>query len=1455
VWNPEKGVDALPLVLCGPMLRRVESNSVTVFVALKEARKVTLQVFAGERADGEGVDKLLEGTRSTIPLGQHLHVVAVTATSPQHTLEPARRYYYQLRFGPPGGDDVPVPDDEPHLFSPNVLVSQLLYADHETLPSFVMPPEDLNELRIIHGSCRKPHAMGQDMMPVLDELVGATVKSSSRPHLLVLTGDQIYADDVADPLLAIIQRVASGLGLPQEKLPNRKGQGGLLAEVYTRIGQRQETASEEAHFTSGEAVSHLFTFAEFAVMYLLVWSDVLWPGKFPTFEEIFPVDVRKIAPVYEQFMRGETYPQSSEAERILTRARRFNDQLVPVAAFAQGTKKVRRALAHLPTLTIFDDHEITDDWYLNRSWVEQAALEPWAGEDGPGSALGRRIIQNGLAAYAIFQGWGNTPGQFAASGDEGEPGRRLLENLAKWQGVEDSTSREIASVLGLPTSLKDGIPQRPEKSLVYHYAVTWERHQLVVLDTRTFREFPDGPDDPAALLRAKDPKQLGDDPVHAMLALAGDVGPEGVTLVVVPGPLIDVPLVERVAKGVVNFLSGAGPADLEAWGFHEAAMSKLLARLFRPGAKDKDGIHRRRVVVLSGDVHYGFAVRLRYSALRPYLSGDERIEGVIGQFVSSPLQNESDQTHLLHSHGAIPFSYELPRSRIVGWENPEDKPFTVGEDYDTPEEEPVVWRLEGSPAVGEMGPLRGLTRDPDWQYDVEFLMHREDDFAVLLRPGDPRQVVAPLPDDPMHALMQFELAAGNLQDYLGTWGSGKEVVGVANLGVVRFSWGAGEHKSVSQTLWWRLPGEQQAAPLTRYSVDLDVSGTLYEPVLYGGWNFRLGDHDATPTGLAVYGGRKQPKPPARKEQHRYVEQLQKDLVELGFACMEPSGTYGRDTRHAVREFQLYARFPLVARERDVQPRPDRYVERLEPVEVPDDRRYRGSIHGVADLATRRLLAFWKENRWRCPVVVEAWTMVDGRPHALAMLPARDGKPARLAQNLWRHDACTEPALGMFAVDLSERFPGEAGPPGPGPSQLTPLGGYEAGPPGLEEWGGPVARPERGHTRRFLGEVLPQFLLPALAPGGMGPGLGTLVTRRGSPEAAAAQLATRQLSTYKVVRAVAEQVSSGYFDAFAANDRSLLRVGPFFWDVGPAEPDEGSMKPPAEWKVKEGQLWAYLAYLRTVEPAAYARVALDYGLSPLGEWGKDGSTLVHPETRVSRTWPARPNDLGDVPRLEDVVAEYDGLRSWHAVYRLAMAGRTEDGYRRRMWPMIRQRIFDILSAPWDPPGATTLPDISGAGTTRRARIQDVFTSERAVAMLLCWHLLEPREVLSGSSPATGPEGSVQARAADPLHAVYERARSALAGAFDAPPPSWGDSQEAALIQALGEQVSGSLQVKAPLERLRQWPQWKNSAGNAISDDNPCGFALPLGELPEAERQLSAARGSFHFDDSHLPRGTS
>ena len=96
---------AWPLVLAGPMPRRVESEAVSVFVACSRPRTVRLSIYLGTLADPGRLVHSAEGR--TLALGASLHVAVVTARPPA-PLACGTVYGYDLGFrreaGDPGDD-------------------------------------------------------------------------------------------------------------------------------------------------------------------------------------------------------------------------------------------------------------------------------------------------------------------------------------------------------------------------------------------------------------------------------------------------------------------------------------------------------------------------------------------------------------------------------------------------------------------------------------------------------------------------------------------------------------------------------------------------------------------------------------------------------------------------------------------------------------------------------------------------------------------------------------------------------------------------------------------------------------------------------------------------------------------------------------------------------------------------------------------------------------------------------------------------------------------------------------------------------------------------------------------------------------------------------------------------------------------------------------------------------
>src|SRR5690606_36463662 len=103
-----------------------------------------------------------------------------------------------------------------------------------------------------------------------------------------------------------------------------------------------------------------------------------------------------------------------------------------------------------------------------------------------------------------------------------------------------------------------------------------------------------------------------------------------------------------------------------------------------------------------------------------------------------------------------------------------------------------------------------------------------------------------------------------------------------------------------------------------------------------------------------------------------------------------------------------------------------------------------------------------------------------------------------------------------------------------------------------------------------------------------------------------------LSTYKVIRAVAEAESAAHFDALTANGGGFLALGPFGWSAGPVlQPHELPVPPRQTWPVAEGDLWGFLSLLKALDHGAFHEAAGRFGLEVADDWAGDGRALLIP----------------------------------------------------------------------------------------------------------------------------------------------------------------------------------------------------------------------------------------------------
>lgn len=904
----------LPLVVCGPILRAVSADSVTVWVALKERRMVWLRVHEYNELSPfpnlkNTLTTVLEGKGTTIEVGEHLHIVAVTAKleSAAPPLVPGKLYFYNLFFT--DADDAPVSvslaDINLSTEGTTAPINFTIHYEHEPenpdpqhvnhvhLPSFSLPPDDLNSLRIVHGSCRKPNAEGLDAMPTIDQMITANWKQpSDRPHFLFLTGDQIYADDVSSVLLYMFmdsQKIFMGANRQEtfspekikKELKIKKEQE--TSEVVVKNGEtnwsgilpppikRGPLMKHFAKFSDTDFNNHLISFGEYCAMYLFVWSDVLWIQEtqndtgLPEFEDVYPNEKKHIETLLES-----KDPQPTKLFK------NYTEQVKQLLKFLSTLPQVRRALANVPTYMIFDDHEVTDDWFMTFNWCE----------DVLSNQLGKRTIQNGMMAYALFQGWGNSPEQFETQ----KPGGKLLSIIGKtWRsGYFDATAADIAGPLGIPASMaKNDIFKlvNGENQLnaindiiEWHFHIIRTKFEIIALDGRTKRAYP----------ASSDPKDR--ELWHASV-VSGDsfkkqipilTNKPELTIIISPTSIINIPAIdfneftflgETIAKCMTKKDETLDIYD--HWRNQSNTFETLLHHIATRGTTIGSNIVTQNLI-LTGDVHFCSAIRLTYQNLRmPQDTDKTPANAVFAQLSSSSFKKQTSRTRLLHHNGykfttMTGLSFEKPGmyailhisvignvlifivdrianlidsdpvyflepklpipKEFVGWEGPTDFGNTnqlkvkslniLGRIYEAFAEKA---RLKPDYTMIPVKPITVLSKDQALNVKDTVLPNPRWSYKTdyILAENEVREsfitkeildVGNPDTPDKNKALKEYLKASKNHREFAKKWGSGKEIVGLNNVSEVLFDWQDGQEKFVEQKSWWYLNPKKENEP-------------------------------------------------------------------------------------------------------------------------------------------------------------------------------------------------------------------------------------------------------------------------------------------------------------------------------------------------------------------------------------------------------------------------------------------------------------------------------------------------------------------------------------------------------------------------------------------------------------------------------------------------------------------
>jgi hypothetical protein len=814
----------LPRVLAGPILRKVAPRSVNVWLAMRVGGVVRLTVVDAHN------EPVASGDRHTVAVGTQLHIVCVTAVPDADAAKLVEGviYRYNLAFAF---------DDQQNVMDLHAATGTtpgsgaFTYVSSESLPSFCLPPASLDDLRLLCGSCRIPHGNGRDALPVADELVAqAWPNPLARPHQLLLTGDQIYADDVAASLLMVLSDASHTLLGWKEQVPI-DDQGGS-ATVDRLLPFLRRKPLEDAGFTSEDLDGHLMSLGEYLCMYLMVWSDVLWPAEMPTF-----ADATKAAEVFfgDPIEHGHWLGQRMKENHDGA----MEKQAPKLALFRQNLRDVRRLLANIPSYMILDDHDVTDDWNMTRDICKALYGHP----------LGLRVVQNALVAYALCQHWGNVPEVFedAGAGAATPPGKALLDLL---DGTTDAGRYETSSpALRTQVGVHDEatLATRPhnalfhdEGSLVYHFTVEGTGHQIIFTDTRTWRSFPTGRAGGGVLLPA--------DQLAQQIVATPDTGKRFLIVVLTTNAPAVEPIRSTTRHDFITNHIQHYPDVYEAWELPSIHFDRLMASL-----SDKllvDGQRTGALALLSGDVHFSFATRLLYKAsTRVEDTEPQPVKAVIAQLVASSFRKETDLTLGFHRNGYDYVPYRIfwlvvrrttRDGRIVpqgyvGWSNSLGSERAVGQHglvvgdtfvplstarLDQPTLQTSDVELFGTWGGLLFGTAIDPQTPPDYSYRLDYLVPPEVTVPADTDPIPPLPIGA-TPDERKHAAESLRLAATRYRMYNADLGMNK-VIGTNNLCEISLDWHPTNVslRRLHHTVRWR-PGRDSPVQLTEYVVSLD----------------------------------------------------------------------------------------------------------------------------------------------------------------------------------------------------------------------------------------------------------------------------------------------------------------------------------------------------------------------------------------------------------------------------------------------------------------------------------------------------------------------------------------------------------------------------------------------------------------------------------------------------------
>ncbi len=594
----------LPLVLAGPIIRRVEPTHAYIWLALREPLELDTLLYIvkyHDQTDSYEYEVLPSKTETeSVKVGTNLYIYLVKVSPLQKPFPKNSLIGYNIEFKTPTKK---IDLGDLGLLSPHqrdsIVYGNLAY------PTFYINESEKSPL--LYGSCRKPHGEGFDVLAEADQYTEESYDTDMRPAALFLMGDQIYADDVAGPLFHVLNVLGKQLIGYEENFatiePRMKD--APFQKGHQKMNGRQFIMEHFCKFTSRNASNHLMALGEYAAMYIMTWSPALWrvahkEGLFKEFDNVV-----RDAEIYLAFDKKNETPEEIKKELNQLQTQ-YQKQAQELASFEDTIPAVRRLLANTPTYMIFDDHDITDDWNLTEEWKTTVWKSP----------LGRHVISNGIAGYWLFQGWGNDPEQFSAEF------KAINQRYYTQSHIHSPSHHKWMDLLW---------------SFQFWSFVTPTSPHAVFLDTRTQRGYESTPK-PVKIVGTieennRTPRLINEEGWNRIdQELQYSSWSKGKPLLIIsPTPLYGIGLIENFLKHYVSPIRTFGipvqyTFDLEAWKYNGKGFYSFLQKIAQWNPKE--------CFILSGDVHSASAVKAEVM-----LTNNTSL--TVHQFTSSPIKNRS----------------------------------------------------------------------------------------------------------------------------------------------------------------------------------------------------------------------------------------------------------------------------------------------------------------------------------------------------------------------------------------------------------------------------------------------------------------------------------------------------------------------------------------------------------------------------------------------------------------------------------------------------------------------------------------------------------------------------------------------------------------------------------------------------------------------------------------------